>query len=277
MTKKATLYGIGVGPGDPGLLTVKAVDVLQDVGVVFAASSPKNNYSRALNVVKDILVPSVSVRNLAFPMTKDKEELEASWQKNAKEVIACLKGGDDAAFLTLGDPLTYSTYGYLINYIKKLAPDTNIVTIPGISAHNAASARLNIPLVEGKESLLVVSGVEELDRIKELCRTADNLVILKPYRRFEEILAILKETKPLASPVLISHLGQEDERIEMEPALLKGQKIPYLSLLIVKNDSYSNRLENLREMGLAALSQSKVEEELDNIDNIDRPLKQVVC
>lgn len=271
MTKKATLYGIGVGPGDPGLLTVKAVDVLHNVKVVFAAGSPKNNYSRALNVVKDILTPSVSVRHLLFPMTKDRLELQASWQKNAKEVIACLKSGEDAAFLTLGDPLTYSTYGYLLNNIKELAPDTNIVTIPGISAHNAASARLNIPLVEGKESLLVVSGVEELERVKELCRISDNLVILKPYRRFDEILAILKETKPWASPVLISHLGQEDERIELEPYLLKGQKIPYLSLLIVKNDSYSNTLENLREVGLAAYARKRNEEK------IDASFKQVNC
>jgi len=159
-TKYGTLYGIGVGPGDPDLLPLKSVKIIRQVDIIFAASSTKNTHSQAVSVAAPHIPERSDVRLLPFPMTKDGAEKQACWRAHARTIIAELQQGKDAAFLTLGDSLTYATYGYVLKHVLELAPEAPVVTIPGITAYQAAAARVNRPLVEGEESLLVVSGVE---------------------------------------------------------------------------------------------------------------------
>lgn len=232
---KGTLFGIGVGPGDPEMLTIKAVKILKSVRVVFAAESSKNDYSRAYDVVKDFIPEDTRVVHLKFPMSFAQNELNSAWKENANIVLAELDKGNDAAFITLGDPLTYSTYCYLIRTMTALATDLKIETVPGITAYHAAAARLNMPLAEGKESLMVVSGVSDMDRIKELAIAADNAVILKPYKKFKEIMDALEDVDDKTRVVLISHCGFDEERIELEAKNICDEKIPYLSLLLLKD------------------------------------------
>jgi precorrin-2/cobalt-factor-2 C20-methyltransferase len=155
-----TLYGIGVGPGDPDLIPLKSVKIINRVDVVFAASSTKNNHSQAVTIAAPHIPENSDVRLLPFPMTKDQAEKEACWQAHARTIITELEMGRDVAFLTLGDSLTYATYGYVLKYVLAMAPGAPVVTVPGITAYQAAAARVNRPLVEGEESLLVLSGVE---------------------------------------------------------------------------------------------------------------------
>ncbi|MFH1091408.1 MAG: precorrin-2 C(20)-methyltransferase [Pseudomonadota bacterium] len=234
MKRLGTLYGIGVGPGDPELLTLKAVKILASLEVVFAAASTKNDHSLALTVVRNHLTAGAQVKQLRFPMTQSQPVLMEAWESNAREVLEVLRTGLDAGFVTLGDPLTYSTFGYLVRMIEKLAPEAEVVTIPGVTAYNAAAAALNLPLVEGKESLLVISGVSEQAEIKELAARADNMVILKTYRDFERISCTLEELGLDRQAILVSRCGHEDERIEKDIRTLRGENMPYLSLLIIK-------------------------------------------
>ena len=120
-TKTGTLYGIGVGPGDPELITLKALKVLQAVPHIFASCSTKNTYSLALSIVRCHL-NGAGIEHLPFPMTKDPQVLASAWEQNARRVLEVLATGSDAAFVTLGDPLTYSTFGYLLKTLKRLAP-----------------------------------------------------------------------------------------------------------------------------------------------------------
>ncbi len=140
-----TLYGIGVGPGDPELIPLKAVRILQHVNMIFTASSAKNEYSLAVKIAEPHLPASAVIKTLSFPMTKDPEVTRLAWQGNAQAILDELQSGRDVAFLTLGDPLTYSTYGYILKHIQILAPDLTIVTVPGITSFQAAAARLNTP------------------------------------------------------------------------------------------------------------------------------------
>ena len=149
-----TLYGIGVGPGDPELIPVKAVRILQEVDIIYTASSTKNTYSLAVNTAQCYIPETTPVAMLPFPMTKDRQEAQSAWEENARIIIAELEAGKNVAFLTLGDSTTYSTYGYLMQYVQTLAPHIPIITIPGITSYQAAAARLNTPLVEGEESLV---------------------------------------------------------------------------------------------------------------------------
>ncbi len=232
--KRGVLYGVGVGPGDPKLLTLRGAEVLGQVRVVFAAGSSKNEYSLALNVVKDHLPAQTEVRKLDFPMTQDQEALDRAWERNAREVLEVLDQGRDAAFITIGDSLTYSTYGYLVRTLLALDPEARVETVPGITAYHAAAARLNLPLVESKESLLVVSGVSDPADISRLAACGDNVVIMKTYRNYDQIIDAIESLPERRRTYCVSQCGLPGERLQEDAASLRGQSMPYLSLVIVK-------------------------------------------
>jgi len=232
--KSGILYGVGVGPGDPELLTLKALKVLREVDVVFAASSPKNGYSLALNTVKDLLPTKTRVAKLPFPMTSDAGVLQKAWQENASAVRDALDQGQDAAFITIGDPLTYSTYGYLLKTLSQNGCGVKAVTVPGITAYHAAAARLNKPLVESNESLVVVSGVGDPESIRRLAGFSENIVIMKAYRRFDSIIDTVESLPKACSVSAVSQIGLPEERVTQDATRLKGDKMPYLTLCVVK-------------------------------------------
>ncbi|MCD6271267.1 MAG: precorrin-2 C(20)-methyltransferase, partial [Deltaproteobacteria bacterium] len=148
--KTGTLYGIGVGPGDPEMITLKAVKILKKVDMIFAAASSKNQHSQAVNIAKSHIPDTAKVEMLPFPMTKDKNVAKKAWDEHARKIITLLEQGQDAAFVTLGDSMVYATYGYILQSIQRLAPHLNVVSIPGITSFQAAASRLNRPLVEGE-------------------------------------------------------------------------------------------------------------------------------
>lgn len=232
-TKTGTLYGIGVGPGDPELITLKALKVLQSVPHIFASCSTKNTYSLALSIVRCHL-NGAGIEHLPFPMTKDPEVLASAWERNARRVMEVLATGSDAAFVTLGDPLTYSTFGYLLKTLKRLNPELGIVTIPGITSYSAAAALTQIPLTEGEESFYLVSGALGAAQLKEVIDKSDNIVILKTYRYFDEIYQVLEDMDLLDRTTCISRCGLEGETIVENLRDLKGRELPYLSMVIIK-------------------------------------------
>jgi len=232
-TKTGTLYGIGVGPGDPELITLKALKVLHRVPHIFAACSTKNSYSLALSIVRCHL-NGAGIEHLPFPMSKDPEVLASAWEQNARRVLEVLATGSDAAFVTLGDPLTYSTFGYLLKTLKRLDPGVGIVTIPGITSYSAAAALTHIPLTEGEESFYLVSGALGAAQLRGVIDKSDNIVILKTYRYFDEIFQVLEDMDLLDRTTCISRCGLEGETIIENLRDLKGRELPYLSMVIIK-------------------------------------------
>lgn len=231
--KTGTLYGIGVGPGDPELITLKAVKVLHRVPHIFAACSTKNSYSLALSIVRCHL-NGAGIEHLPFPMSKDPQVLASAWEENARRVLEVLDAGSDAAFVTLGDPLTYSTFGYLLKTLKRLQPEVRIVTIPGITSYSAAAALTHIPLTEGEESFYLVSGALGAAKLREVIEKSDNIVILKTYRYFDEIYQTLEEMDLLDRTTCISRCGLDGETVVENLRDLKGRELPYLSMVIIK-------------------------------------------
>jgi precorrin-2/cobalt-factor-2 C20-methyltransferase len=232
-TNTGTLYGIGVGPGDPELITLKALKVLHRVPYIFAASSTKNNYSLALDIVRCHL-NGAGIEYLPFPMSKDPQVLQSAWEQNARRVLEVLASGGDAAFVTLGDPLTYSTFGYLLKTLKRLYPEVRIVTIPGITSYSAAAALTHIPLTEGEESFYLVSGALGAAKLREVIDKSDNIVMLKTYRYFDEIYQTLEEMDLLDRTTCISRCGMDGETVVANLRDLKGKAMPYLSMVIIK-------------------------------------------
>ena len=235
--KTGVLYGVGVGPGDPELITVKAIRILERVNKIFAASSTKNDYSLAQQIVQSNL-NNVEFEHMAFPMTRDETILRDSWERNAARVLEVLKSGQDAAFVTLGDPLTYSTFSYVLRTIKEAAPETRIVTVPGITSYQAAAALANTPLAEGQESLHVISGVEGGDKLRTIIEASENIVMIKTYRNFEDIYAALEELNLLESAVYIGRCGLDGQILVDDIRTIKGENTPYLSLVIIKKTGF---------------------------------------
>ncbi len=232
-----TLYGIGVGPGDPELLTVKSARILSEVDVVFAAASTKNDYSLAVNIAGQHIPKGTDVRVLQFPMTKDREETCKAWKTHAETIILALEQGKNVAFLTLGDPMTYSTFGYILKNIQEIAPHIPITTVPGITSYQAAAACINTSLVEGEECLLVVSGVNGGDRFRQMTIKPENVVFMKAYRNIKDINAALESASGFTRCVGISNCSLPDQKIYSDIREFNDRSPEYWTLIIAKQSS----------------------------------------
>jgi len=231
MKKIGKLFGVGVGPGDPELLTMKAVRVIKAADVIFTAASTKNTYSLAVEIASPYISPDVPVNILSFPMTKDIHTAEIAWTENARMIADVLKRGLNAVFLTLGDPTTYSTFGYILKKMKCIMPEANIETVPGITSFHAASARLNRILVEGEESLLITSGAFGGDRIRNV-DGVENIAIVKAYKNIKDINQALKDTDLYKRSVAVTNCGRDNEEIINDIDELENSAPDYWTLIL---------------------------------------------
>lgn len=225
-------YGVGVGPGDPRLLTILAVDVLKSVDIVAIPKSKMDKESVAWDIAKVHCPSQVRLMELEMPMTPDQDILTKAWEDGARVLLEELKQGKSVAFITLGDPSLYSTYSYLLNIMQAELPQECIITVPGITAMAAAAASINLPLATGDEPLLILPSTEDVSEYLGF----PNIVLMKVSRRLPEMLSLLEEKGRKA--VLLTRLGQPEEKIRWEPKSsdFKSEKIDYLSLLLVKTD-----------------------------------------
>lgn len=228
------LYGIGVGPGDPELIPLKAVRLLQHVDRVFTAASTKNDYSLAVEIARPHIPMATVIEMLEFPMSKDRTVMERAWHKNARRIADVVEAGYSAAFLTLGDPLTYSTYGYVLRHLRAQWPNLEVVTVPGIASYQAAAAAINRPLVEGEESLLIMSGVHGGEPFRRIPVKPDNVVFLKAYRNVEGICTSLEDADMLSDGVAVANCSREDEKVYRDLNLLKHQRPNYWTLIMAR-------------------------------------------
>ena len=234
VTKSGTLYGIGVGPGDPGLITVKGVNLLAQCRHIFVPKASMKADSVALSIAGRYISSDAYIHETVFSMTSDKEELSRRWKESTHELIDILKTGEDACFLTLGDPFLYSTYIYLLRELRKSLPDVDVVTVPGITAFSAVAALTGFPLGEGREPLTVIPAVDDLDDVRRSLAASGTVVLMKIGKRLGDILNILEEAGLIENAVFVSHAGMENQRIETDLRRLKGEcrEAGYLSTLI---------------------------------------------
>ena len=224
--KQGILYGVGIGPGDPELLTLKAVRVLREADVI-AVPDKGSGRRLALEIVGEHAAGK-PLLSCAAPMTRDAQVLSAAYDKNAEEVCALLEQGKNVAFITLGDPTVYSTYFYIHDRVRARGYEARVV--PGVPSFCAAAARLGKPLCLGSRRLLVVpgshGGVDD-------CLEADaNLVFMKTGRSLEELRGRLREHSLKASAVV--NCGMADEQVYPDLEELEGSD--YFTLILVDQD-----------------------------------------
>lgn len=229
-------YGIGVGPGSPDLLTLRAVQVLQQVDAICVPRSSIENEVIALKVASSHIPPNTEIIEIYTPMTRDKAVLELEWQKGAETIAAYLNKGKKVAFITIGDAMLFSTYTYLLKRVQALAPEIHVESVPGVTSFAAAAAHLNIALAEGTEKLAVIPAVDDPELLRPILDLFPNAVLMKVAGKYEEIVAILKEKGLDNKSVYISKLGYPEQFITSDLESLCGKKRDYLSLILVKQE-----------------------------------------
>jgi len=233
--KFGKFYGIGLGPGEPELLTLKAIHAIQDSDCIFVPKSDTKEDSLALEIVKDHVKEKKVIEQI-YPMIKDQTILKSAWQQSAKEIQTEVMNGCTVSYLTLGDPMTFSTYIYLLTYLYSLLPDHIIQTVPGITSYNAAACAGNYPLLTGDEKLAVVPVPKNIADLQPVLEAFDTVVMMKVAKKLDEVLEMLERMELTKNALFASYIGQKDAYLTCDIAPLKGSGKGYMSVLIVKKE-----------------------------------------
>lgn len=232
MDSIGTFYGIGVGPGDPELLTVKAINSLKKIDVLIAPKTEKKSDSVALSIAQPHLKPSVEIIFQTFPMVKDFAEEKEIFEANKNEILQILRGGKNVGFATLGDPMFYSTYIYIFRLLEPCG--VKIVTIPGVPAFLAIAAQIGRPLAYGNDILTIIPATTELDAINHALDRADSTVLMKVYKNVNSVVNALGEHSLLDEAILVSRCGLDDEKIITNLEEHRHDALNYLSTILTR-------------------------------------------
>lgn len=236
-----TFYVIGVGPGDPELLTLKALRLLNSCQTLVVPKGHEDGNSTALAIIEKVVpLAGKEIIEIHFPMKKIRmatapdPEVDAAWHLAAKEVITRIRAGLDVAFPTLGDPAIYSTGIYTCQTLLELAPDIKTVIVPGVSAISACSATVGIPLCLGDDMMAVVPATFDNQKLTEILSTFQTVVLMKVHRVMERIVQLLSEQGLLDHAVLVERTSQDRERIIHDLTTVRPDELHYFSTIIVR-------------------------------------------
>jgi precorrin-2/cobalt-factor-2 C20-methyltransferase len=239
--EKGRLYLVGVGPGNPEMMTCQAVDVLEKTKVWLAPKARTSGTSSAVMIAGGkVDFKEKTVLELRFPMKriyldqKQDPEVIREWKKAAETVRSYLNKGSDVAFPTLGDPALYSTAFYLLAVLQELEPEVKVSIIPGITAMSGCSAEVLQPIGLGDDVVSIVPAAFEDDRLREIFENSDVIVIMKVFHSMKRIVAMLDEFGLCENAVLIEKCGMDDQKIHTDIRAAVGLELHYFSTMLVR-------------------------------------------
>ncbi len=236
MKTKGCLYGVSLGPGDPGLITRRAWACLQRDAVWTYPKRNKKSDSYALDIaLRAGLELPAEHQPLIFPMTHDESKLAKHWLAAAQTVLEYLQQGKDVMFLVEGDASTYSTFGHLARTVQGLDEDITLEIIAGVPSFHAAAARIQTPLSDVDDTIAIIPAGYGIAMIEKLLNDFDTLVLLKVKPLLDDIIDLLDKKNILPYATFIEKAGAPEERVVNNIASLKAEKVNYLSLLLIKN------------------------------------------
>ncbi len=228
------LYGISVGPGDPELITLKGLGILQRVPVVAFPAGVKDKPGMAQLIVKQWLQPHQLQLALTFPYVQDTEILAQAWQMAASQVWHYLQLGQDVAFVSEGDVSFYSTFSYLAQTLQHLRPGVDVEAVPGVCSPLAAAAALGVPLTSRDQRLVVLPALYTVGELEAVLNWADVVVLLKVSSVYEQVWQVLQGRGLLERSWVVERATLPDMLVYVGLSDRPTLKLPYFSLLIVK-------------------------------------------
>lgn len=238
MTQQAALgvlYGLGVGPGDPELITVKAYRTLQSCPVIAYPHKKMGDKSYALEIVElYVETDAKTMLPLVFPMTKDADILQQHWNETVETVWSMLRKGSDVAFVTEGDPMLYSTFIHLSRLMQGEHPEVSVISVPGISSVNAAASRLGIALADGDEVVAIVPATHDAKAMRQALLQHDCVVFLKVAKVMDSLLGVLDELALTDKAMVCTKVTSAQERVWHSVTQLRHASLPYLTLMVVR-------------------------------------------
>jgi precorrin-2/cobalt-factor-2 C20-methyltransferase len=231
MTK---FYGIGTGPGDSSLLTIKAVDTLKNLDILYTPEAQKEGKSLALSIVEPYLNDKIEIKQKHFPMSFNSVEKTEAWDDIAKEIQEDIENGKNVGFITLGDPMIYSTYVYIM---ERLIGKIDVETIPGISSFSNIASNQNFPLVMDKEPLIIIPCTTDEEKIDYALENYNSIVLMKIYKNFEKIIAKIEKNNLMDHAILVSNssLGSEKVYKNLRDIDL-SKKVSYFSTILINKE-----------------------------------------
>jgi precorrin-2 C(20)-methyltransferase len=228
------LYAIGVGPGAPDLLTLRAAEILKRVPVIFSPLSAMGTTSRALDVVRGLIDASrQEIVELAFPMQKEQDELEAEWDEAATEIVERLRRHGEGAFVTIGDVSLYSTFIYVQRIVEASHPDVVIEMVPGIPSFSAMTALMGMPYGQGDDRIAILPATFGPERIAAVLRDFETVILMKVNRVLDEVLDTLERLGLTDHATFVTKCGMPDQAVVYDVRTLRGQRPSYFSILLV--------------------------------------------
>lgn len=241
-TPLGTFYGIGVGPGPAGLLPLCAVEALQTCDLIFCPKAESKATSAARWCLRGLALAEEKFQEISFTMNPDREVLGSYYGQLAQQIAKVLENGKNVAYLTLGDSLTYSTYGYTIAALLDLLPHAPHRTFPGITSYAALAATFNWPLGEGKERVLILPCPADMEALQQDIETHDIVVLMKMGRHFPHVLELLRAMNIADHCVFAGRLGFDDEILSNDVASLPAEsRMGYLSTLLIRKTPKEKR------------------------------------
>lgn len=227
----AKFIGIGVGPGDPELITLKALHAIQSADVISYLSN-ENGHSQARDIVSQFITNNADQRELAIamPMNTDRSLANQAYDNAAVELQHYIDQGKTVVFLCEGDPLFFGSFSYLL---ARLQGSNQCQIIPGISSVHAASAALANPLTQLTDSFAVVSGRHSSEQLISTLRQHESVVIIKAGRARVKILQALEHANRLGDACYLEHIGRSNQSIARDVTQLERTPGPYFSLFLV--------------------------------------------
>ena len=237
-----TFWGVGVGPGPAGYLPLAALEALRRADLVYAPRARGTEKSVALQCLAGVEIDPLKLREIEFNMDPDRSVLSEHYAHLADGIALELRAGRSVAYLTIGDSLTYSTYGYVLAALRERLPDLPQRTFPGITSYAAAAAALAWPLGEGKERVLILPCPETPQELRRDIETHDIVVLMKVGARLGWVLDLLREMGIAQHCAFARRIGLPGELLASGVGeLVAGEAMGYLATLLVRRNPREER------------------------------------
>ena len=232
MTSKGTFFGLGIGPGDPELLTLRAWRLISNCDVI-AYPVGDSGDSLARKICAPFIPEDTTELPLAIPMRSDREPAQTAYDAAALKIAAHLNEGRHVAFLCAGDPFFYGSFMYLFS---RLAETYKTVIVPGVSSLTASAAQIARPLAARNDILKVLPAPLPAERLKAEIETAEAVAIIKVGRHFDKVRTVLRELGLAERATIIEAATRDDEQITALNDIPEGQRPYFSTILVYKGD-----------------------------------------